>query len=131
MSDICVSRIKSAPYVLTNPLSFFNDPKWFKKTAKIINNVFMIDGKEESFYNTNTPFVFDADVCVDVMFYGIIEVPRSNHTGPLFVLGYLDDSGRFQVEDKLVKMYEWNPYPITQPKTNVNKRVCYAHLKMI
>lgn len=120
-----------AHYVLTNPLSFFNDPEQFKKTAQINNNVFMIDGKEESFYESNTPFVSVGDDCVKVMYFGTIEVPRANHTGPLFVVGHCEVSGRFHVENKLIEMYKWSPYPITQYKAKENKRVCYIRLKLV
>ncbi len=119
------------PYILTNPLSFLNESMWAKKNAKIMNNVFTIDGKEESFYQSNTPFVSDSDASVDVMYYGTIEVPGANHTGPLFVLGYLEESGRFHVEQKLIDMYKWRPYPITNYKANENKRVYYLRLSLV
>jgi len=119
------------PYILTNPLSFLHEPTWFKKNAKINNNVFTIDDKEESFYQSNTPFVSVSDVSVDVMYYGTIEVPRANHTGPLFVLGHLEESGRFQVEEKLIDMYNWRPYPVTNYQANENKRVYYLVLSLV
>jgi hypothetical protein len=104
---------------------------WLKKTAKINNNIFTIDEKEENFYNSNTPFISETNESTIVLYYGTIEVPRVYHTGPLFVVGYLDPSGRFLVEDKLVEMFKWNPYTIVQPKENKNTRVYYVHLKLV
>lgn len=118
-------------YISTNPLSFLNDPLWFNKNAKINNNVFTIDGKEESFYQSNTPFVSDSNVCFDVMYYGTIEVPGVLHVGPLFVVGHLEKSGRFQVDQSLIDMYKWDPYPITNYQANENKRVYYIRLQTI
>jgi hypothetical protein len=117
--------------ISTNPLSFLNDPLWVKKNAKIQNNVFTIDDKEESFYQSNTPFVSETSDSVNVMYYGTIEVPHALHVGPLFVVGHLEKSGRFQVEQKLIDMYNWNSYPITNYQANENKRVYYIRLQTI
>ena len=119
------------PYITTNPFSFLFDSIWFNKTAKIKNNVFTINGKEEFFYQSNNPFMSESEGYIDVMYCGTIEVPRSLHTGPLFVIGHLEESGRFQVEQKLIDMYKWKPYPITNYKANENKGVYYVVLKPV
>jgi hypothetical protein len=66
-----------------------------------------------------------------VTYYGTIQVPRANHTGPLFVIGHLEENGRFQVEDQLVTIYNWPSYPENQYKANLNKRVYYITLLLV
>jgi hypothetical protein len=123
--------------MITNPLSFTNDPIWVNIKSIIKGNkiIFENDNKiicQEDYYLSSKPYICNNDLdSISVLYYGTIEIPKVYHTGPLNVVGYIESNGRFQVEQKLIDMYRWLPYPETVYNEYVCDTIFYIRLKPV